>query len=1213
LLAENRDELDDFCMNSPDLLSNYDPNGGIGQRNNGSGSGGGGGGLDMDELCAFDDDVTQFFAVAESNVLPTSALVGSVVGIDMSGESAGSAAQERHESDRSFQSPMDVEDKEAEDVARGPEDTVPTSVCGGWLADGLALLDVPPPTERPETPEREKQLQAFLKEDLELRFTLSRRSTSDPYLVSIRKTVALFKPSRFVDDGVPQSGKTRSRVVVAKGDMYVPRHKIRMFREEVLYRGESCLVSDLDVSSDEASADSEDEVAEVEICSRDASPCNVVSIESTASRETTFDGLQREGEFDEKSNSDGLAFFGHQKLSQQIGKPNFALAAVDCASACYVIFAKSFKSSRSCGAFDQNVAKISSTSSAALESGSNALSATTRSPADGISSRSVSLGHRLSAHAAAVDRVESFDGRKDNEFLALYSLLQMQVIGAPELHLITPKPLRVSCKRPRWHGLGDDGELVTSFSELAAAAGLCPAPASLSRRALFGLPRLVEWGTFIKSLNAVGAVVSDREQKRVFVSGPPSSLRDVVLPSSLVARLDSPQICVGFDGNWMESPSNILPLWEKSGLEPYADVKNVHYAVLAPKDLAEDVRAFFRDVSAAYEECSMGRHSPMPFDAVSLIGNSMPNDSCEYLHDSDSVTVAEERMIQQYHLSATGLAAKLTAVSKDARNGDSLGPNFVIYVVSPFSRQRRRAIAALLQAVTPLMTCVSSSVIQIPSSSSIPSALVSMPWRQSATVDGSVAASSPVMNVPPNSSLLTCSSSLGLSVRVLPWEAVERFPVKNACIVDCRGKHQLRPQLVKAVAFAVYSSLRTKRLRRGVLDPENIGIGFSGEHSDELLSPMTPDVVPVGSPSGALAPSSPLPHPGPGDDTIVSNMPTLATFDQPLSSFLYDPPVILAGVGQHIGQNGPDAEIVFHLAYTFVESHACYLFAWTDSRGEILDVAGMHMTSSSSEYRTKVFSRMWNRGQRWWVPYADYTCVTVLKMGESMRPDEVADWETVVGQFVASTNVRLDDSSDPVMTRIRFPNHRAGRAVVSEAVDTIKDVATPATPAPASSAVPVAPIGPSKPHQSPPEHPRDVAATTLRSVSILTMTEHEFPDVFAFESKDELLVASDGEGEIAAVAHLVVEDSTGDGMRQIEIDLLSHFGQDDDSLPCPWDSSSEISIVKQVATNYNALRTAGAAPCWPLKRWRSAFPLHVEAVWNLRNLLMELSPSPFCK
>jgi hypothetical protein len=223
----------------------------------------------------------------------------------------------------------------------------------------------------------------------------------------------------------------------------------------------------------------------------------------------------------------------------------------------------------------------------------------------------------------------------------------------------------------------------------------------------------------------------------------------------------------------------------------------------------------------------------------------------------------------------------------------------------------------------------------------------------------------------------------------------------------------------------------------------------------------------------------------------------------------------------------------------------------------------------------------------------------------------VEDWESVIRQFVAHTNTRMEDISDAVPTRLRFPEHRV-KHVVSENMDIIREVATPATPTPISSVVPGGTSGPARLHHVPSEQPRDVAATTLRSVSILTIIEHEYPDTSASEADEEVLLTSDGEGETVAKASLVVEGFGCETKRQIDIDLLSHFGQVQAALDCTWDTSSQLSILKHIASNFNALRTVAAAPCWPLRKWRGPFPLHVEAVWNLRSLLSELLPTVPC-
>jgi hypothetical protein len=334
-------------------------------------------------------------------------------------------------------------------------------------------------------------------------------------------------------------------------------------------------------------------------------------------------------------------------------------------------------------------------------------------------------------------------------------------------------------------------------------------------------------------------------------------------------------------------------------------------------------------------------------------------------------------------------------------------------------------------------------------------------------------------------------------------------------------------------------------------------------------------------------------------------------WDQSMSSFLYDPPFVLAGVGQNTSQTGPPGEAVFHLAYTVIEALSRCVFAWTDSRGETLDVAVVPLSSvASSGGRPRMFARMWMRGQRWWVAYADQTCVTIAKVGRAMGVDEKEDWESVVHKFISSTNARAEFPDDRIESRLRFPSERRARVVPAapEAVDIVKDAATPATPA----SMPVTILNGPAPAptaggslKATRESLVDTAATTLRSVTILAVTEAATPDLFTCEATDEVLVVSDKEGDCEAKAVLVIDVAPDRPTRQVELSMLSHFGLcgTQDRPTCDWDAADATSSLGHIAANFHALRAVASPPCWPARAWRSPYPLHVDAVWNLRSLL----------
>lgn len=74
-----------------------------------------------------------------------------------------------------------------------------------------------------------------------------------------------------------------------------------------------------------------------------------------------------------------------------------------------------------------------------------------------------------------------------------------------------------------------------------------------------------------------------------------------------------PPLLVGHDRDWVSVSPYALRHWERLALEPYSYARDVAYVVLAADcdALADPLRAFFRELSAAYEGCRLGRHQPL--------------------------------------------------------------------------------------------------------------------------------------------------------------------------------------------------------------------------------------------------------------------------------------------------------------------------------------------------------------------------------------------------------------------------------------------------------------------------------------------------------------------------------------------------------------------------------------------------------------------------
>uniref|UniRef100_A0AAR5PM40 Mediator of RNA polymerase II transcription subunit 13 n=1 Tax=Dendroctonus ponderosae TaxID=77166 RepID=A0AAR5PM40_DENPD len=74
-----------------------------------------------------------------------------------------------------------------------------------------------------------------------------------------------------------------------------------------------------------------------------------------------------------------------------------------------------------------------------------------------------------------------------------------------------------------------------------------------------------------------------------------------------------PSVIVGHDKDWLCLSPYALQQWESLMLEPYSYSRDVAYVVVAPDNEAilPRVKTFFKELSASYEICKLGRHSPI--------------------------------------------------------------------------------------------------------------------------------------------------------------------------------------------------------------------------------------------------------------------------------------------------------------------------------------------------------------------------------------------------------------------------------------------------------------------------------------------------------------------------------------------------------------------------------------------------------------------------
>ncbi|CAH2990440.1 unnamed protein product [Chilo suppressalis] len=90
-----------------------------------------------------------------------------------------------------------------------------------------------------------------------------------------------------------------------------------------------------------------------------------------------------------------------------------------------------------------------------------------------------------------------------------------------------------------------------------------------------------------------------------------------------------PPLLVGHDRDWLSLSPYALRHWERLALEPYSYSRDVTYVVLAAdgESLTEPLRAFFRELSAVYESCRLGRHRPLARDGLYRAAPGRPPDA----------------------------------------------------------------------------------------------------------------------------------------------------------------------------------------------------------------------------------------------------------------------------------------------------------------------------------------------------------------------------------------------------------------------------------------------------------------------------------------------------------------------------------------------------------------------------------------------------------
>lgn len=1175
-----------------------------------------GSGMDMTDFTAFDDDVAKFFGNSMDDRLPGAD--NSLSEPDLSGRStqAGQVSGPRRAADQDailsqsnsdgikpvardshMDIDTDVQKPTSDTVTNSQRDSARESFSQNIMALTLSTLRKQGiTTGRPDSKAMGSKLTGFFEDDLTERRlgrlrpigAIGKRNTRSKlmtrrFVKSKSDAYSGRHPTSAVSSSVPLYGfppQTISKACPspkrqAVQDLYVPRRRMKAFLRRRL--------SGRPISRSSALVDSETDDTDSSELEEDVIPFVKSTVFLDTEKNMNGGGgslLDEGGKPNERiQEEDGVL------LIDSRDKPEFdplkiaESVAVDCASACMVL-----ATSR---ALPMSFSPVALDSKVSAEGNGSFCSSREEE-----STKSVGTHHgdmkpahlpstKTTNHVGSPIARSVLLTKRERDLLSLLTILEMQAISARELDIFRED--QVSVMR--------DAFAMGSRLEPSPSEEAYPSVSSTTvRRVVHGLPNLLSTSRVFRSCSAAMKELNDN-MPSMEIRGP-LALSDALSEKSSLFPLGSPRVCVGYNNDWIETPSNVLPLWEKTGLEPYSERKNVQYVAVASKEMESDVRVFLRDLSAAYEECSFGRHSAMPFEAVTLVSNSMKNEQKCRPKNPDVLNEEDKALAEQFHLAVTGLCTKLAAVTREHRkNANGTTTNIVAYIVSPFENGDLAGNVALLRAVAPLVCSIPGTV---PSTVSLlgpmptGGALAAAPWKSSPAA----------------------KSVVSLTVRILPREVVDR---QLSGHVQIQGllEQSLRPQLLKAVSFAVFSSIRSKRVKSSHADGEMAGVlARAALMPDDLMSPMTPDIIaesPGGNSTGPVSPKGTANDDHGNSPTGGTSTMAAAFVDQSSAlspSFLHEPAVVLSGVGKHMGQTDGRADIVLHLAYSYCENSSRYIFAWTSQRGEMLDLATVAVSRVAiAASRRKAFWCMWARGQRWKISFVDSIHATVTKDG-AFLDGEIDDWEWVLSKMIRadSTAANKQPGEEPYQKVVRRFPPAVEQSRSDDISDLYTDHPTPATP------------GNSQPGTSGATLKSTISLDTkmpgISSVTILNVCEgeetHFLADVHETAVGGErcgFVLVSDGRTSNGqdVLSNAILARFEENNVAAIQLNVFRHYGKerqgedmaDDRS---PWDGGSMEAITSNIASNFHELRYVGVAPSWPLERWLSSYPIHLDIV-----------------
>ncbi|KAL3700535.1 hypothetical protein R1sor_018557 [Riccia sorocarpa] len=278
--------------------------------------------------------------------------------------------------------------------------------------------------------------------------------------------------------------------------------------------------------------------------------------------------------------------------------------------------------------------------------------------------------------------------------------------------------------------------------------------------------------------------------------------------STLVA-LPIPALLVGYQEDWLKTSPNVLPLWEKAPLEPYASPKPVSYYVLCLglDSLVTGASDFFQQLSSVYETCKLGSHLPAstPSPAGSISGFSKQVLPGFLIVDSPCLSdnpVTAPNLIGDFvarmdngwnfsefrkSLSRVCRAIPVTANLSSSQRDPDQGQSVVVYVISPSSEP-----AELLQIILDVSQYFGSALSE--------KELKSSAFSQTGAVGSEEVSISPVVGF----------STSRFIIQVLPAEVI--LKVSNSLSSEL--------STLREVAFGVYNKAR--RVQRKVTLPESL-------------------------------------------------------------------------------------------------------------------------------------------------------------------------------------------------------------------------------------------------------------------------------------------------------------------------------------------------------------------------------------------------------